>query len=233
MPILQGDKRIIMTLGGQWQEDMDLEFQYIVGTPPRDVIQFDQIWQGTNRIGNADINDIRNDVKLAPTFVEIEDATTYKLKSSITGHGSQGEFIANGGSVAHQIALLGIPVFSWDINQECSLNPIFPQGGTWVFDRQGWCPGERSFIQEFDITPVAEANPMLEIDYTTSAPIVSDGDYRYHIAHQIVGYGPANFNQDAAVVEIITPNNSAEYTCLLYTSPSPRDATLSRMPSSA
>ena len=212
MPILQGDKRIIMTLGGQWQEDMDLEFQYIVGTPPRDVIQFDQIWQGTNRIGNADINDIRNDVKLAPTFVEIEDATTYKLKSSITGHGSQGEFIANGGSVAHQIALLGIPVFSWDINQECSLNPIFPQGGTWVFDRQGWCPGERSFIQEFDITPVAEANPMLEIDYTTSAPIVSDGDYRYHIAHQIVGYGPANFNQDAAVVEIITPNNSAEYT---------------------
>ena len=28
-------------------------------------------------------------------------------------------------------------------------------------------------------------------------------------------------------------HNSINYTCLLYTSPSPRDATLSRMPSSA
>ena len=30
-----------------------------------------------------------------------------------------------------------------------------------------------------------------------------------------------------------TTNNRMELTCLLYTSPSPRDATLSRMPSSA
>ena len=29
------------------------------------------------------------------------------------------------------------------------------------------------------------------------------------------------------------PNPATYYTCLLYTSPSPRDATLSRMPSSA
>ena len=31
----------------------------------------------------------------------------------------------------------------------------------------------------------------------------------------------------------VTVNESGDYTCLLYTSPSPRDATLSRMPSSA
>ena len=32
---------------------------------------------------------------------------------------------------------------------------------------------------------------------------------------------------------IKTPCGQAKYICLLYTSPSPRDATLSRMPSSA
>ncbi|MEO0472643.1 MAG: T9SS type A sorting domain-containing protein, partial [Bacteroidota bacterium] len=37
-------------------------------------------------------------------------------------------------------------------------------------------------------------------------------DYRYHIAHQLVGYGEANFQLDAAVVNIIAPNNSAAYT---------------------
>ena len=31
----------------------------------------------------------------------------------------------------------------------------------------------------------------------------------------------------------LPPEDSEKYTCLLYTSPSPRDATLSRMPSSA
>ena len=33
--------------------------------------------------------------------------------------------------------------------------------------------------------------------------------------------------------DVVLPQNQDSYTCLLYTSPSPRDATLSRMPSSA
>ena len=43
-------------------------------------------------------------------------------------------------------------------------------------------------------------------------------------------HAPINSNKVGAVVDI---NNTTPYTCLLYTSPSPRDATLSRMPSSA
>ena len=34
-------------------------------------------------------------------------------------------------------------------------------------------------------------------------------------------------------MQLLTAMDDFEYTCLLYTSPSPRDATLSRMPSSA
>ena len=44
--------------------------------------------------------------------------------------------------------------------------------------------------------------------------------------------GGRNLNLDA--VEMVPPNVYIDApTCLLYTSPSPRDATLSRMPSSA
>ena len=47
-----------------------------------------------------------------------------------------------------------------------------------------------------------------------------------------------NIWKQFAVAEVtericLTPNNRIFTTCLLYTSPSPRDATLSRMPSSA
>ena len=44
------------------------------------------------------------------------------------------------------------------------------------------------------------------------------------------------YNSELAEVPGVNPmkfDNLEEYTCLLYTSPSPRDATLSRMPSSA
>ena len=40
-------------------------------------------------------------------------------------------------------------------------------------------------------------------------------------------------DQGLNIVGLTTVTNSLHVTCLLYTSPSPRDATLSRMPSSA
>ena len=211
-PILKGNKRMVMTLGGQRQEQMDLEFLFIVGTPPRDVVQYEQVWQATSRIGIASIADVMDDTKFAPTQLPLSsDAETFKLKSSITGHGVEGEFQANGGIVNHIIDINGLPTFLWNLNKECAFNAIFPQGGTWVFDRQGWCPGERSTLTEEDITNFVTPGEMLEIDYTTSAPLIPTGDYRYHVAHQIVGYGPANFDRDASIVQIMAPNNLPEF----------------------
>jgi hypothetical protein len=210
--ILTGDKRLLMTLGGQNQEEMDLEFLFIVGTPPRDVVQYEQLWQGTNRFGNVRINDILNDVRFAPTSLELSsEASSFKLKSTITGHGSEGEFAQNGGQVTHKMRSGESDLFEWTVTQECSMNPIFPQGGTWVFDRQGWCPGEQSFTHEADITGIVPAGDILNIDYTTTAPPVAGGDYRYHVAHQVVGYGEPNFQNDASVQTIMAPNNGAEF----------------------
>ena len=67
-------------------------------------------------------------------------------------------------------------------------------------------------MNEQDLTPFVTAGGNLNIDYTTSNPPLLTGDYRYHIAHQVVGYGDANFQLDAAVVGISAPNNSAEFT---------------------
>ena len=210
--LLTGSKRLMMTLGGQNQEEMDLEFMFIVGTPPRDVVQYEQIWQGTNRRGNARIADIINDTRFSPADVPLSaDATNFKLKSTITGHGAEGEFSQNGGQVTHIMRSDEFDLFEWTVTQECSMNPIFPQGGTWVFDRQGWCPGEQSFTHEADITGIVPAGDVLKLDYTTTAPLSANGDYRYHVAHQVVGYGEPNFQNDASIINIMAPNNGAEF----------------------
>ena len=54
------------------------------------------------------------------------------------------------------------------------------------------------------------------------------GDYRYD-------FGPKLFTMPDYLVELFTISSKdvEDYICLLYTSPSPRDRTRSRMPSSA
>ena len=212
--LLRGNKRIVMTLGGEKQENMDLEFQFIVGTPPRNIVQFEQIWQGTNRTGLLPINGIIAGTSISPANIAFSpNATSFKLKSSITGHGPDGEFGQNGGEISHIIKINNTPKFDWLITQQCAENPIFPQGGTWIYDRQGWCPGQRSLLKEQDLTPHVAAGTTMEVKYVTSSPNVSNGDYRYQMAHQIIGYAAPNFATDAAIVSIKRPNNSnAEYT---------------------
>lgn len=42
-PFLKGNKRMTIERGGQWQEELDIRFLFIVGTPPRDVLDIQQI----------------------------------------------------------------------------------------------------------------------------------------------------------------------------------------------
>ena len=50
---------------------------------------------------------------------------------------------------------------------------------------------------------------------------------------QSLGLLQVAFDAAAEAMVIVEPGGEVRWGCLLYTSPSPRDATLSRMPSSA
>jgi hypothetical protein len=212
-PLLKGKKRIVMTLGGQNQEQMDLEFWFVVGTPPRPVLEFNQIWQGTNRTGAAGLGSINNNSRYSAVSVPtLNTGKAFKIKSSITGHGAEGEFEANGGIINHMLNINGGDTdFVWRIYQECSKNPIFPQGGTWVYDREGWCPGQRSLLKEHTITSLVNPGSAFTIDYATSLPPKAGGDYRYQIAHQLVTYSDPSFNLDARIYDILQPSDKALY----------------------
>ncbi|MFK7949935.1 MAG: LamG-like jellyroll fold domain-containing protein [Saprospiraceae bacterium] len=201
-PILKGNKRMTLERGGQWMEDMDIRFVYIVGTPPRDVLDIDQIWRTESR---------NHTVIMADDYYEPKDmmihpnGNYFKIRSTITGHGQQGEFIPQ----AHYLNVNGgLEEFSWQVWTECSENPIFPQGGTWIYDRAGWCPGAPSDIEESDLTPYVTAGQTAEIDYGVYG---GSGDTRYIASHQLVAYGAANFTNDAAIVDIISPSDKVEY----------------------
>ena len=52
----------------------------------------------------------------------------------------------------------------------------------------------------------------------------------FDLTHDVAGYGANNL---IVVVNNVIQEPASAYTCLLYTSPSPRDKRQSRMPSSA
>jgi hypothetical protein len=202
LPILNGDKRLYMSNGGQYQEDIDIRFLFIEGTPARDVIDVQQIWRpGSGR----NYTSIMNDTYFEPRTVEFNsEASMFKVRAAITGHGQEGEFIARN----HFVNIDGGDVeFQWQVWKECAANPVYPQGGTWVYDRAGWCPGMATDMQEFEITDIISGSSAT-IDYGVTS---GSGDSRYLVNCQLVSYGDPNFTLDAEVVEIQRPSNMIKH----------------------
>jgi hypothetical protein len=208
-PLLKGNKRFLMTLGGEWQEQMDIDFLFIVGTPPRTVLECNQIWQGGARWGGSPIATINNDTRYTISSVATNSlANAFKMRSTITGHGAEGEFGDNGGYIDHYFNINGgANEFSWKITHPCSVNPITAQGGTWVYERQGWCPGEYSLLKEYNVTPYITPGSTVTLDYACSTPTNPGGDYRYIAAHQLISYGPPNHSLDVSIVDVKKPGN--------------------------
>ncbi len=201
-PVLKGAKRLYFT-GGIYQEDLDVRFLFIEGTPMRPVIDIQQIWRAGEQRNYHSLLENRyfepRDVVLNP------QASMYKIRSAITGHGQEGEFIPR----THYININGGPSeFQWQVWKECADNPIFPQGGTWIYDRAGWCPGAPTTLEEFEITDMVNPGDTINIDYGITT---ASGDSRYIINNQLVSYGAPSFSLDAELVEIQRPSNRVEF----------------------
>lgn len=201
-PILKGDKRIIMDRGGQWQEQMDIKFHFIKGTPTRDVQHIHQIWPVQSISNAAILQNLRFEKRTIPLSPSVNTA---KLRMAITGHGQEGEFIPR----VHSLNINGGPAeYQWQVWTECSDNPVYPQGGTWVYDRAGWCPGAPTDVEEHEIIDLVAGDQDFDIDYSMGT---ANGDSRYIINGQLVKYGAPNFDLDASIERIISPSNYVEY----------------------
>ena len=201
-PILKGMKRMTMDAGGQWQEDMDIKFLFIVGTPPATIKDINNLW----KVESVGYTSILNDDKFESRDVMMDaSATAFKIKTAITGHGQEGEFIPQN----HFININGgNKEFAWDVWKECGTNPVYPQGGTWIYDRAGWCPGMSTDTKESYITSYITPGSVANIDYGL---LTATGSSNYWVSNQLVTYGAPNFTLDACVVDIKNPSNKIEY----------------------
>lgn len=215
-PLLKGAKEIRAFYGG-WSSgfSVTIDFEFIEGTPPREVLEVRNLWQ-TGGDGWTYQNSAHFEQnylhQLSVNFpAGMEDA---KLRFIPSGHGFDNNTVCAEFCERHYyLKLNGNQIGSnlmWD--SECGSNPIFPQGGTWLYDRANWCPGLRTHHFDHELTGMVSAGSTHDLDIDiqpinwsgTQAPV-------YILETQLFIYGNKNHQYDAAVEDIISPSKKDDH----------------------
>lgn len=140
--------------------------------------------------------------------------TKAKFKTIITGHGQDGEF----SPIVYKVRLNSNEIYSKRLwKTDCDKTYIQPQGGTWIFSRCNWCPGEKVETFDIDLSPFLNKSDSNEIDVTLDAIESSSTTYQanYDIMGHVITYTKRD-TADVAIEEIIAPSKDPNY--ILYNS---------------
>jgi len=207
-PLLHGQVDLQAANG---QELLDLKFLFIEGVPPRDVISVRNIWPE----GSYTYKDLADDQELKAVMVKLDDkAETFRIRARLSGHGEYGpRACCEWDPKEHYIFINGEKKFAWKIWRDCGMNPVYPQGGTWQFDRAGWCPGTFVDTYDFELTPFGRPGERMLIDYRIepyNSDIGEEGG-NFETALQLFEYSAPNYHLDLELNDILSPSTRQEF----------------------
>jgi len=188
-----------------WQVTVD--FAIIEGTPVANPINFTQLWNGSFPYGNS-ANSIEN--YLTPDTVSIDSNCAYtKLRLLHTGHGADANNCSEFCNKTRTIKIDNVVMNTRARWKPCGGNALFPQGGTWVYDRANWCPGD---VVQPDFTTSTTLTPGDHIfDMDMQAYIVSSPSANEVVNGQLFQYAAPNNSIDASIEEVYHPSTMKEY----------------------
>ncbi|TAJ13477.1 hypothetical protein DMA11_08670 [Marinilabiliaceae bacterium JC017] len=206
-PLLKGHVELS---SGNDQELLDMKFLFIEGTPPRNVLSVENVYP----YGSYKYQQLADDEVLKPQSLVLNSkANSYKLRARISGHGHNGpRNCCEWDAKSHTYFINKEVAFRWNVWKDCGFNAIYPQGGTWQFNRAGWCPGTPVDTYDFELGEKAFPGDTIELDYGIEMYRENgekEGNFR--MSHQLFSYDIPNFKNDAAIVEVIAPSTRNEY----------------------
>ncbi|MGS2762462.1 peptide-N-glycosidase F-related protein [Sinomicrobium sp. M5D2P9] len=188
-----------------WKVTVD--FEIMKGTPVAAPAAIHKVYDGIYDYGNRE-NPIEDHLK--PVTIKATPETAFaRLKLHHTGHGMDkngcGEFCDKYRDIKWNGKLLDRK----NIWMACGENPLYPQAGTWIFDRANWCPGYLLQPDEYRIPVTAGEEYTLDVDmepYTTDNPSAQE-----HITAYIIEYGKVLAKNDVTLTDILSPSDEAAH----------------------
>ena len=183
---------------------LSIRFDLITGQPAAEPVSISRMWEGSFRYGDPKEN---IEEKLAPIrFKSAKGASIARLRIQQTGHGMDepkgcSEFCSR----YRDIKFDGQLVDRRDLWKKCGNNPLYPQGGTWIYNRGNWCPGDLQKADQIDVR-LKQGSHSFDLDME---PYKATGNIQANesIASYLIQFRSPSSKNDAAIAGILQPNS--------------------------
>ncbi len=180
-----------------------LDFEIIKGMPVAVPISIQKIYSGAFLYGDS-AQSIEEKLP-SVDFIRNTGADFAKFRVLHTGHGaSPGDYCGEFCSKNRMIYFNNDLIDKRSIWKKCGDNPLYPQAGTWLYDRAHWCPGYLQIPDEY-LLPLTQANNSINIDMEPYK--VNKSEAVENITAYIIQYKKAATQNDVAILDVVAPTN--------------------------
>ena len=187
---------------------LTIDFEIISGPPAIVPMGITPLWNGGFRYGDP-ANKIEKSL-LPVSFISKKEAPLSRIRIQHTGHGMDkprgcSEFCSRWRDLKVDRKL----VDHRNMWKDCGANPLYPQGGTWVYDRAYWCPGDLQVPDVIDVMTTAgkhEVSIVME-PYIATENIQANEDISAYLFH----YSLPTQRIDVAIDKIMVPTDEQQY----------------------
>ena len=188
-----------------WKVTVDFEITY--GNPVANPIAIHKIYDGNYKYGDK-TDPIES--HLTPTTLKANSKTAFSIiKVHQTGHGMDANGCGEFCSKYRDIVFNNKVVDHKDLWKKCGDNPLFPQAGTWIFDRANWCPGY--LVQPDEVILNTKANQLFTVDINMEPYEAEKPSANELLTTYVIEYGKVNAANDVTLVDIIQPSTRLEH----------------------
>ncbi|SMO76672.1 peptide-N-glycosidase F-related protein [Solitalea koreensis] len=187
---------------------LTIDFEILSGPSVVRSLGITPLWNGAFKYGDPNYNivdSLRPISYVAPTGTAIS-----RIRIQHTGHGMDrpkgcSEFCSRW----RELSMDGKLVDRRDMWKKCGGNPLYPQGGTWVYSRAYWCPGDLQVPDIIDVPASAgkhAASIMME-PYTATGNIQAEEN----ISAYMFCYSSPLQKTDVALEQILVPTDEQQF----------------------
>lgn len=185
-------------------------FEFISGPPIAEILSVTPMWNGSFPYGDS-LNSIEK--YLDPRSVTASPETRLiRLKLIQTGHGmDEQDGCAEFCSKSREVLFDGKVANHRDIWMKCGTNPVYPQAGTWIFDRANWCPGCMVNPEHFDLFVDPGSTHLIDVNMEPYVVRRGKPSANYVFSSFLIQYDKPRAANDAAIEEILAPSSNERY----------------------
>lgn len=199
--------------GYSWGFTLTLKMEMIEGTPTMNALSVKNIYDGYYAYGKT-ADPIESHLTAKP-FQYSNPVAKVFVKNLISGHGSDDNYCSEFCSKYYELKINGTSVSQKQLwRSDCGKNDVYPQTGTWVYERANWCPGNVVDPITHDISSNTSAGSTFSVDIDMepyTAPNQANASAGFGVNSQLISCSAPNYNLDVSLEDIIAPSNDPNY----------------------